>query len=243
MKSITVLISDDHNIVRQGLRLLLEATEDIQVAGETENGQQAVAETKRLRPDVILLDLAMPLLNGIEATRQIMKLIPSAKVLILSSYSDAPHVQQAIEAGAAGYLTKETAADDLTLAIREVCLGNAFFSPAISKGLLDRWRVWDSQSQPITHNRLGLTTRQMQILQLIAEGYPNKLMAYMLSLNTKTIEKHRQALMNKLDIHKTAALTRYAVSSGVIEVNCTPNSRFAMPFSPRRMSYTLPTGI
>jgi DNA-binding NarL/FixJ family response regulator len=243
MRPITVLISDDHNIVRQGLRLLLEATQDIQIAGETENGQEAVAETKRLRPQVVLLDLAMPLLNGIEATRQIMKEVPSTKVLILSSYSDGSHVQQAIEAGAVGYLMKETAAEGLALAIREVRVGNAFFSPAISKGLLDRWRVRDSQSQPITHNSLGLTTRQMQILQLIAEGYPNKLMADMLSLKAKTVEKHRQALMNKLDIHKTAALTRYAVSSGVIEVNCNPNSRFAMPFTPHRMSYSLPTGI
>ena len=154
MKPITVLISDDHSIVRQGLRLLLEAAEDIQVVGEAGDGHQSVSEAERLRPDVVLLDLAMALLNGVEATRQITSAVPSAKVLILSGYSDDQHVQQAIEAGATGYLMKEAAANDLLRAIREVHKGNAFFSPLISKGLAG-WREFDSECRFTNSPRLS----------------------------------------------------------------------------------------
>jgi DNA-binding NarL/FixJ family response regulator len=220
MKSITVLLSDDHAMVRDGLRLLLQATEDIQVVGEAENGHQAVAAAQRLRPDVVLLDLAMPLLNGVEATRQIRMTVPSAKVLILSCYRDDQHVHQAIEAGAAGYVLKAGGGTDLLSAIREVHRGNAFFSPLISKCLLERSRGTDSPSRAMSTAKL--TPRQMEILQLIAEGYATKQIAALLSIAKKTVEMHREALMDRLEIRKIAALTRYAVSRGVVEVNYRP---------------------
>ena len=227
MKTINVLLCDDHAIVRQGLRILLQAAEDIRVVGEAENGHQAVAETQRLRPDVVLLDLAMPLLNGVEATRQIALSAPFAKVMILSSYSDDQHVEQAIQAGAAGYVMKETAADDLLSSIREVHNGNASFSPRISRALMNQLRQGTDQASTPVPDRL--TIRQMEILQLIAEGYSTKQMAGFLHLSAKTVEKHRQALMDRLDIHSIAALTRYAIFSGVADVACTPQGT---PHSP-----------
>src|SRR5438046_6478432 len=141
MQKITVLLADDHTVVRQGLRALLEAEEDMSVAGEAENGRQAVQMAKRLQPDVVVMDIAMPSLNGLEATRQISRESPKSKVLILSSYSDDEYVQQLTDAGAAGYLVKQTAAQDLVTAIREAKKGNAFFSPAISKRLLEHYRA------------------------------------------------------------------------------------------------------
>ena len=219
MKKITVLLSDDHDVFRGGLRLLLSATDDIDVIGEAENGYRAVDETRRLRPNVVLMDLAMPLLNGVEATRQIAREVPAAKVLILSSYHDDQHVLQAVAAGAAGYVMKETAANDLFWAIREAFMGNAFFSPAISRCLVSQWRNGDSQSR--TTAGPALTSREMEVLQLIAERYPSKQIAPLLSLSKKTVEKHRQTLMKKLDRHNIATLTRYAVETGVVELNNT----------------------
>jgi DNA-binding NarL/FixJ family response regulator len=215
MKKTTVLLCDDHTIVREGLRFLLEAADDIQVVGEAENGHRALGETKRLQPDVVLMDIAMPLLNGVETTRRIAREVPAAKVLMLSTYSDAQHVQQSVEAGAAGYLMKETASKDLFRAIRETCKGNDFFSPPIGRRLLKRWRNRDPQSK--SPAAPALTSRQTEVLQLIAEGYSGKQIARTLYLSIKTVEKHRQALMDKLDIHEIATLTRYAVSSGVVE--------------------------
>jgi len=221
MKKIAVLLCDDHTIIRQGLRLILEAEPDIEVVGEAEDGHQSVQETKRLRPDVVLLDLAMPRLNGVEAARRIKRDVPSTKVLILSSYSNDRYVRQAIEAGAVGYVIKEAVGNDLSRGIREVHMGKAFFSPLVAKSLLGRWREADCQACPTSVARL--TSRQTEILQLIAEGYGNKQMAVLLSLAIKTVENHRQRLMDKLDIHKTAGLARYAVSIGAVESNCPPN--------------------
>ena len=215
MKKISVFLSDDHTVFREGLRLLLAATDDIEVVGEAENGQRAVSETKRLRPDVVLMDLAMPLLNGVEAARRIARDVPGVKVLILSSYSDEQHVQQAIEAGASGYLTKATAVNDLLPAIRGTCSGNAVFSPPIARCLLKYSRKGDPQSRSAAAP--ALTTRQMEVMQLIAESYSGKQIASLLSVSIKTVEKHRQALMDKLDIHEIASLTRYAISVGVVE--------------------------
>lgn len=223
MKKITVLLSDDHTVVREKLRLLLETAEDIEVVGEAANGHQSVRETKRLQPDVVLLDLAMPLLNGVEAARQIAKEVPSAKVLILSAYTDQHYVQHAIEAGAAGYLMKETAANDLLQAVREIAKGNAFFSPPVAKSLLKQWHEKFLNGRPVKTQAATLTSRQTEVLQLIAEGYANKQIGGLLSLSIKTVEKHRQTLMEKLNIHNTAMLTRYAISSGVVESNRVPN--------------------
>ncbi len=216
MQKITVLLADDHTVVRQGLRALLEAEEDMSVVGEAENGRQAVQMIKRLQPDVVVMDIAMPTLNGLEATRQISRDNPKCKVLVLSSYSDDEYVQQLTDAGAAGYLVKQTAAQDLVTAIREANRGNAFFSPAISKRLLEHYRA--SISKPPGEKKSPkLTARELEVLQLIAEGYPNKQIAGELFISIKTVEKHRQQLMNKLDIHDVAGLTRYAIAKGVIE--------------------------
>jgi len=223
MKRITVLLSDDQTVVREGLRLLLQTEADIQVVGEAANGRRAVGETKRLKPDVVLLDLAMPLLNGLEAARQIAKEVPSTRVLILSAYNDDQYIEHAIEAGAAGYLMKETLGADLFRAIREVTQGNAFFSPPIARCLLKRRQEKQLNGGPDSTKANLLTSRQTEVLQLIAEGYATKQIADVLSLSVKTVEKHRQDLMNTLNIHNIATLTRYAVSSGVVEPNRVPN--------------------
>jgi DNA-binding NarL/FixJ family response regulator len=217
MKKIRVLLADDHTVVRQGLRILLEAQPDLTVVGEAENGRQAVQLTKKHLPDVVVMDVAMPLLNGLEATRQLAKEVPTARIVILSSYIDDEYVRQSTIAGAAGYLMKQTAAIELIKAIREVALGNAYFSPAISKRLLDHYRE-ASRTGFADHGRaVHLTTREAEILQLVAEGKPNKQIAAELCISIKTVEKHRQQVMNKLDIHDIAGLTRYAISTGVIE--------------------------
>jgi DNA-binding NarL/FixJ family response regulator len=219
MKKIAVLLCDDHTVLRNGLRLLLDAEADIQVVGEAANGHQSVREAKRLKPDVVLQDLAMPLLNGLEAARQIAKEVPSAKVLILSAYTDDAYIEHAIKAGAAGYLMKETAGDDLLRAIREIANGNAFFSPPVARRLLKQWQEKFPNGSPVKAAAATLTSRQTEILQLVAEGYATKQIAGLLSLSIKTVEKHRQDLMNTLNIHNIASLTRYAVSSGVVESN------------------------
>lgn len=212
-RMIQVLLADDHAIVRAGLRALLDATGDMNVIGEADNGPQAIRETERLRPDVILLDVAMPLLNGVEVARQIAREVPATKVLILSTYSDGQHVQQAVEAGAAGYLMKQTASEDCLRAIREACKGNVFFSPPIARSLSKRRQSRYLPGKPTIGS--VLTGRQLQVLQLIAEGYSSKEIADLLRVSEKTVAHHRQALMHKLDLHEIASLTRYAVSSGL----------------------------
>ncbi len=217
MKKIEVLLADDHTVVRQGLRVLLEAAEDIKVVAEAENGRQAVQMAVKFQPDVAIIDVAMPLLNGLEATRQITREVPGTKVLILSSYSDDEYVQQLIEEGATGYLVKQTAANDLVKAIREAQKGNAFFSPSVSKRLLDQCREAFVRGGPVRRRSTRLTTREAEVLQLIAEGQANKQIAAELNISIKTVEKHRQQVMNKLNIHDVAGLTRHAIAKGIIE--------------------------
>jgi DNA-binding NarL/FixJ family response regulator len=217
MPKITVLLADDHTVVRHGFRLVLEAEPDIAIAGEAETGRQAVRLAKELKPDVVVMDIAMPLLNGLEATRQILKDIPSARVLILSAYSDDDYVHQSAEAGAAGYLLKQTAPADLIKAIQEVKKGNAFFSPAVSQRLMDHYRETFRRGVPVRERADLLTSREIEVLQLIAEGKANKHIAAELCLSVKTVEKHRQQVMDKLKIHDVAGLTRYAISKGIVE--------------------------
>ena len=218
MKPITVLLADDHTIVREGLRALLKSEWDIEVVGEAENGRQAVELAGKLRPDVVVMDIAMPLLNGLEATRQILQTAPKTKVLILSAHSDQGYVERVVALGAKGYLIKQTAAHILPTAIREIHKDHTFFSPAIAK------RLHILREKMIERGKLGakpepdlLTAREMELLQLIAEGKANKEMADELKISIKTVEKHRQNLMNKLNIHETAGLTRYAIANGIIE--------------------------
>jgi len=217
MKRITVLLAEDHMIVREGFRQMLGLEDDIEVVGEAQDGRQALALAKKLRPAVTLMDIAMPLLNGLEAARQILKAIPGAKVVMLSAHSDDAYVQNAIESGAVGFLLKQTSAHDVCRAIREVHQGKTFFSPSLARHF--------NRLNPLLPGRVGahnskiaqLTSREMEVLQLIAEGKANKETASELGIGIKTVEKHREHLMQKLDIHDTAGLTRYAISTGVIE--------------------------
>jgi DNA-binding NarL/FixJ family response regulator len=218
VKPITVLLAEDHAVVREGLRALLAAESDIVVVGEAQNGRQAVERSKTLRPDVVVMDIAMPLLNGLEATRQILKALPGTKVIALSAHGDDEYVEQVLEFGAVGYLVKQTSSLVLAKAIREAYKGNTFFSPSIAKRLAERR---ESTVQGASGRRkkqdVRLTSREVEILQLIAEGKANKQTAAELGISIKTVEKHRQALMTKLDIHDTAGLTRYALATGIIE--------------------------
>jgi DNA-binding NarL/FixJ family response regulator len=218
MNPITVLLAEDHAVVREGLRALLATEHDIVVVGEAQNGRQAVERCKALLPNVVVMDIAMPLLNGLEATRQILKALPGTKVLILSAHGDDEYVEQTIALGAVGYLVKQTSALVLAKAIREAHKGNTYFSPSIAKRLGERR---ESSVQGASGRRkkqdVRLTSREVEILQLIAEGKANKQTASELGISIKTVEKHRQALMSKLGIHDTAGLTRYALAAGIIE--------------------------
>ena len=219
MMKITVLLVDDHTVVRQGLRALLQTERDIEIVGEAETGRQAVWLTESVKPDVVVMDIAMPALNGLEASRQIASKVPSSRVLILSSYSDDEYVHQAAEAGAAGYLLKQAAVTDLVRAIREVKRGNAFLSPSISRRLMDHYRAVLVQGGGVKKRTDILTSRKREVLQLIAEGKANKQIAADLGIRIKTVERHRQELMNRLGIHDVAGLTRYAISKGIIETS------------------------
>ncbi|HEX4586195.1 MAG TPA: response regulator transcription factor [Burkholderiaceae bacterium] len=217
MPNVKVLIADDHTLVREGLRALLQSETDIEIIGEAQTGREAVQLAARLKPDVVLMDIAMPLLGGLEATRQITKQVPSSRVLILSSYSDDEYVHQLAEAGGAGYLLKQAAFTDVLRAIREVQKGNAFFSPAISKRLSEHYRETVVRGVPVKKRTDLLTSRETEVLQLIAEGDGNKQIASELGISIKTVERHRQRLMDKLAIHDVAGLTRYAISKGLIK--------------------------
>ena len=216
MKTITVLIAEDHAVVRGGLRALLTAEADIQVIGEAENGRQAVTMTNKLRPDVVVMDIAMPLLNGLEATRQILKSAPDTKVLMLSAHNDDEYVEQTMAWGAAGYLVKQSSAHLLSKAIRDVHAGKTVYSASISRRLLDRQDKRRTKGALQLRNG-GMSSRELEVLQLVAEGMANKQVASELAISIKTVEKHRQNLMRKLGIHDTAGLTRYAISAGIIE--------------------------
>jgi DNA-binding NarL/FixJ family response regulator len=217
MKPITVLLAEDHTIVREGFRKMLELEADIKVAGEARDGRQAVAMAKKLCPDVVLMDIAMPLLNGLEATRQLLKQIPTARVLMLSAHSDDAYVKNASDSGAVGFLLKQTSAHEVCQAIREVHKGKTFFSPAIARRQDQHQLQSSDRSGRLNKKFAELTSREMEVLQLIAEGKANKETALELGIGIKTVEKHREHLMEKLNIHDTAGLTRYAISAGVIE--------------------------
>jgi len=219
MKPITVLLAEDHQIVREGFRSLLAHERDIEVIGEAENGRQAVQLTRKLRPAVVVMDIAMPLLNGLEATRQIRKDSPDTKVLILSAHSDDAYVEQMAALGAAGFLLKQTSSDALATAIREVQKGNTFFTPSVAKRVRDRNQKSVGRDGAYKKKNNRLSSREVEVLQLIAEGKPNKQVAAELGVSFKTVDKHRQHLMSKLDIHDIAGLTRYAIAEGIIESN------------------------
>ncbi|HTL68515.1 MAG TPA: response regulator transcription factor [Lacunisphaera sp.] len=216
-KPITILLAEDHAIVRQGLGALLKADGQFRLVGETRTGREAVALARSLRPDVILMDIAMPVLNGLEATRQILAANPAARVLVLSAHSDDAYVEHALAVGAAGFLEKQSSADVLTTAIREVMGGHSYLSPAIRKRQHAGARRPRDRDGFLKPNGKILTAREAEVLQMVTEGSANKQIALDLGISIKTVEKHRQHLMDKLNIHDTAGLTRYAIANGVIE--------------------------
>lgn len=216
MQKISVLLADDHTVVREGLRALVQTQDDLQVVGEAANGREAIELAAKLRPDVVVMDIVMPEVNGLQATREILRSLPSTKIVVLSTYSEDECVQRLVNEGAIAYLVKQTAGADLHKAIREAVKGNAFFSPSISRRLLEHYReAFQHGDQPLSRST-RLTSRETEVLQLIAEGQANKQIAERLLISIKTVEKHRQQVMNKLNIHDVAGLTRHAIAKGMI---------------------------
>jgi DNA-binding NarL/FixJ family response regulator len=212
---ISTLLVDDHTLIRQGVRVLLEAEDDIVVVGEAQDGRQAVEMARRLHPDVVVMDIAMPLLNGLEATRQILDSAPATRVLILSAHSDEEYVDRVTGLGAAGYVLKQSSLEDLAAAIRTAAAGRIYVSPSIARRPR-RSTAGPPRGKP-SQAPMQLTSREAEVLQLVAEGKANKQTAAQLGISIKTVEKHRQGLMRKLDIHDVAGLTRYAIAVGSIE--------------------------
>jgi DNA-binding NarL/FixJ family response regulator len=217
MNQIKTLLADDHTIVREGLRGLLAVDDEIEVVGEARDGREAVEMTKLHRPDVVVMDIAMPVLNGIEAARQIHALLPATKIIILSAHSDDAYIDRAIEIGAVGFLVKQTSAQILAKTIKKVAAGGVYYSPTIAKRVEKQYRKAGQTGALVASKATDLTAREREVIQLVAEGHANKQVASTLHISIKTVEKHRQNLMDKLDIHDTAGLTRYAIARGIIE--------------------------
>src|SRR5215467_10815343 len=215
MKRIRVLIADDHGVVRKGLRLQLEQHSDFEVIGEACDGREAVALAEQLAPDIIIMDIAMPNLNGIQATTQIIKKSPQIGVIILSMHTDETYLTRTLAAGAKGYLLKENAEVDLERAVQVVAQGKPFFSPAIANTLLEDY-MRQMQQRGLTDSYDLLTEREKEILQLLAEGKTNKDVAVLLNLSPNTVETHRTHLMQKLGLHSTAEIVLYAVRKQII---------------------------
>ena len=215
MKVIRILLAEDHAVMRTGLRLVLERQPDFQVIGEASDGREALAQAQKEHPNVVVMDIGMPNLNGIEATRQICSNMPDCAVVILSMHSDEGYVLRALKAGAKGYLLKESAESDLIAAVRAVVAGKAYFSPAVSRMLVEDY-VRQLQDREIEDSYELLTTREREVLQLIAEGRSNKEIAGQLNVSLYTVETHRGNLMEKLNLHTVPELILYAVRKGVI---------------------------
>jgi len=210
-----LLIGDDHTLFRQGLRKILEERPEWEIVAEAGDGREAVRQAIALRPDVVVLDIGMPLLNGIEATRQILKRLPDVGVLIVSMHAEEAYIVQALQAGACGYLLKDSAAHDLIRGIGDVAARKSFFSPAVAKVMLDDY-VKRLADQGIVDRYGSLSEREREIFQLVAEGRSSKEIAELLSVSPTTVETHRAHIMQKLDLHGTAELVLYAVRRGVI---------------------------
>jgi DNA-binding NarL/FixJ family response regulator len=217
IKTIKTLLADDHMIVREGLRALLATDPTIEVIAEAHDGREAVELAKTHLPDVVVMDIAMPLLNGLEAAKQILKLLPATKIVILSAHNDDAYIDRVIEIGAVGFLVKQTSAQVLAKAIKVVAAGDTFFSPSVAKRIQENYGKVQKSGALLTKKSYGLTSREMEVIQLVAEGQANKQVASELKISIKTVEKHRQHLMDKLNIHDTAGLTRYAIAQGIIE--------------------------
>jgi DNA-binding NarL/FixJ family response regulator len=211
MKRIRILLADDHAVVRQGFKMILDAQPDMEIVGEAGNGREAVDLAEQLRPDVVVMDVAMPELNGIEATRRLASSVPHARVVALSMHKDSVYVREILRAGARGYLLKDSGAADLVAAIHAVASGESYLSPAVSNAVLDDYRR--HATNPIDL----LTSREREVLQLLAEGKTNKEIAGVLNLSVYTVEAHRGRIMEKLNLHSIGELVLFAVRNGLIE--------------------------
>lgn len=206
-----ILLADDHSVVRRGFRLILETQEDMQVVGEASNGREAVQLAEELQPDLVVMDVSMPELNGIEATRRIGEVSGRTRILALSMHKDAVYVREILRAGAKGYLLKDAADHDLLNAVRAVSRGEGYLSPAVSEGVLTDYR------KHVTNPIDLLTSREREVLQQIAEGRTNKEIANALNLSVYTVEAHRGRIMEKLNLHSTGELVRFAIRNGLID--------------------------
>jgi DNA-binding NarL/FixJ family response regulator len=213
MPKIRIILADDHNLTRAGLRLLLEQIEGVEILGEADNGRDALALVRQHTPQLVLMDISMPELNGIEALTRISKDVPNARVIILSTHSDEAHVLDALRAGAAGYLLKNAATQELHAAVEAVAKGGTYLSPQVASVVIAR-STGRASSTPGALDHL--TSRQREILQLIAEGKSTKEMAFLLNVSVKTIETHRAQLMDRLNIRDIAGLVRYALKAGLV---------------------------
>jgi len=211
MKRIRILLADDHAVVRQGFKMILAAEPDMEIVGEAGNGREAVELAEQLRPDIVVMDVAMPELNGIEATRRLASSVPHARVVALSMHKDSVYVREILRAGARGYLLKDSVAADLVSAIRAVASGEGYLSPAVSNAVLDDYR------RHVTNPIDLLTSREREVLQMLAEGKTNKEIAAVLNLSVYTVDAHRGRIMEKLNVHSINELVRFAVRNGLID--------------------------
>jgi two-component system response regulator NreC len=208
---IKILLADDHSLVRQGFKMILSAQSDMQIVGEAANGREAVELAEKLQPDLVIMDVTMPELNGIEATRRVTTAAPRARVLALSMHKDAVYVREILRAGARGYLLKDSVDADLLAAVRSVAKGEGYLSPGVSDAVLTDYR------KHVTDPLDLLTSREREVLQLIAEGKTNKEIATLLNLSVYTVEAHRGRIMEKLNLHSTGELVRFALRNGLID--------------------------
>jgi two-component system response regulator NreC len=219
MSKISILICDDHTILREGIRLLLTAQPDLEVVGEAVDGRDAVEKAGALKPDIILMDIGMPLLNGLEAARQILhkEPKPNSRIIVLTMYESDEYVSQMLEAGVAGYVLKKVAGSELAYAIRTVYQGESFLYPSITRRLVEDYlrRVEQGQERDSFN---GLTNREREVLQLVAEGHANKEIAELLSLSVRTVQNHRAHIMEKLGMHDRSELIKYAIVKGIIKL-------------------------
>ena len=217
MSKITVLVAEDHTIVRKGICSLIDGKADIQVVGEAEDGREAIDKVGTLLPDVILMDITMPHLNGLEATRQIKKTFPQMKILALTMYTNEEYILQILQAGASGYVIKQAAPAELISAIHAVYRGDSYLSPSISKTIIDEYLRHITPATPVEYEKL--TDREREVLQLIAEGFSSREIADKLNVSVKTVGVHRTNLMEKLEIYNVTDLVKYALRKGIISLD------------------------
>ena len=211
MKRIRILLADDHAVVRQGFKMILGSQSDMEIVGEAGNGREVVELAESLKPDIVVMDVAMPELNGIEATRRLATSVPHARVVALSMHKDNVYVREILRAGARGYLLKDSVAGDLVSAIRAVAQGEGYISPAVSNAVLDDYR------KHVTNPIDLLSSREREVLQMLAEGKTNKEIAVVLNLSVYTVDAHRGRIMEKLNVHSINELVRFAVRNGLID--------------------------